>query len=213
MGFSEGPILLHISNKIGNYVCGTLHNVHDGKDDIIYAPSWMLHALDVTENLSIASVPRHVCKKISLRPHNSGLLAIDEWHLKFASSIRSYNTLTIGTRIPIVMDNKYMFMSIISLNDSKHSTYYLVNGEEISIEMLQPIESILPETLHTRSYLYRDPRKINDTPRDPFTGGSHVLGGTQDGRPVRELVAEAALKRHQKLKEETHIVGTAEIVL
>lgn len=216
MGFSEGPILLHISHKTGKSVSGTLHNIHDcGKDDILYIPTWMIHTLAITENLTIACAPRHVCNKISLRPHNSDLLIVSDWHLKFAASIRSYNTLTIGTCIPLVIGNKYMFMTINALNDSKHSTYYLVSGNEIDIEILESLESTLESTQETckgLSYLYKDPGKHNETYiARPFIGASYVLGGEPINRPLRELAAEAAQKRHQKLKEYNHIVGNAEL--
>jgi hypothetical protein len=199
-GFTGGPLLLQISNKINKHVTGTLHNIYGwGTEEVIYMPAWMICKLDVTENLSISSVPIHVCKKISLRPHNSGLLLVEDWHLKFAAAIRTYNTLSIETRIPMVIDDKYMFMSIVALNDNTHSTYYLANGENIDIELLEPVESLVCRPVPT-PFLYRDPTKTITYIERPFTGLSHVLGDAPS-RPIRELAHEAALKRQQKMKE------------
>jgi hypothetical protein len=195
MGFVEGPVLLHISNAVG-YVAGTLHNTHDRNNEVIYMPTWMVHRLKSTDNLSIASAPRHVCKTISLRPHNRDLLAIQGWHLKFAAAIRSYNTLTVDTPIPLVIDNKYMFMTICALNDNKYSTYYLVNGHEIDIEVLGPSDN--PQAIQTDQtpYLYRDPRNTTHI-SNPYGGTGHVLGGTPSDRCIRELALEAAINRQK----------------
>ena len=201
MGFGEGPILLNIANTVGTNVRGVLYNIHEANDDIIYMPTWMSILLSITDNLSMSSIKKFDCSRIIIRPQNAELLKIPDWNVKFSESIKYYNTLTQGYTIPVIIDDKFMYVTIDSLNDRKHETYFLTNGVEIGLEVLESQETkkarveepIIP-------FLYFNPRKKRKYIRYAFSGEPFILGtkptDTNLSRP--HLCKQAALDRIER---------------
>ncbi len=206
-GLRDGPIILYLSNTIGNSVTGTLYNIHEQEHEDIYVPTWMFNQLNVCDQLTLAMVPREFCAKIIIRPHQSSLLHIPEWNTKLAKALKYYSTLTRKTRIPILIDGIFMYITIEGLNDNAKQTYFMENGREIDVEILKPLD--MPESTTVRDiveptteipYLHKRPPKSDPYP-SAFTGIGHRSGGSVDSSKTRnELFLEEYQRRRASKK-------------
>lgn len=201
LGVEQAPLLLSVTNPCGGFVAGTLFNLHTN-ESVVYMPSWMISILNITNNVQVRVIERVPCTRLMMRPHNSELFSIPDWNTKFSEAIQYYNTLTIGTKVPIVIGGVYMYVTIELINDKKYTTYFLDNGAEIDLEILTPLES--KQERSSIPYLYKKP---GGTPTAiyAFSGRGHAVGGTARDPSLskREQVENALLTRLGLKKNES----------
>jgi hypothetical protein len=130
--------LLRITSGIDTFVAGVVYGFHDDVD-IIYMPMWMIHTLHATTNLSITPIPKNICTKVSIKPYNSGLFEIDNWHIKLRNGLRLYSTLTRNHTIVMDIDGMIEF-SVVGLLPQQYDTVYLIGSGEIEIDIRPSFE-------------------------------------------------------------------------
>lgn len=160
------PCLVRISNELGVYVVGTPYGFHD-EDDIIYIPMWMMHILKTTHCLSIACVPIHVCTKLTIKPHNSGLFDIDDWDIKLRNGLRLYSTLTKGNMIAIHIDG-LVYFTVEMLYPQSHDTIYLIGSGEMEVDIRPSFEleyTMMKQTRSTALVHNPMPNEIENLPK------------------------------------------------
>ena len=177
MGFSEETksMLLHISNTIGKSVIGMVHSFHND-EDVLYLPSWMIHTLQVTSHLSIASVIQRAATKIILKPMNSGLYELADWCYKLNSSLRNYNTLTKGDVIALHIDG-IQFFRVEMLYPIQYMTVYLRLQDTIELSIVSSVEEDAKKE-YSPTVIKRTVKKDPDyAPIHAFVGTGQRLGG------------------------------------
>ena len=200
MGFSEGGkvMLLHISNQLGKSVVGMVHEFHK-EEDILYLPSWMIHTLQATSNLSIASVIQRACTKIILKPMNSGLYDVPDWCYKLNSSLRNYNTMTKGDTIALDIDGLQLFR-VEMLYPIQYTTVYLRLQEAIELSLVSSLEDDAKKE-YTPTVIKRTVKKDPDyLPIHAFVGTGQRVGGASYDITLspNTLALEAAKNRMGK---------------
>jgi len=200
MGFSEGTkvMLLHISNQLGKSVVGMIHDFHE-EEDVLYLPSCMIHTLQATVNLSIASVIQRACTKIILKPMNSGLYAIHDWCYKLNSSLRNYNTMTKGDMIALDIDGLQLFR-VEMLYPIQYTTVYLRLQDAIELSLVPSAEEDA-KTEYSPHVIKRTVKKDPDyAPIHAFVGAGQRVGGTSHDVTLspNTLALDAAKKRMGK---------------
>jgi hypothetical protein len=206
-GLQGGPIIICLSNVCGISVTGTLYNIHEQEHEDIYVPSWMFEQLNVCDRLSLALAAREFCTKIVIRPHQVSLLHIPDWNTKLAKSLKYYSTLTRKTRIPIIIDNCIMYITIVGLNDNAKETYFMENGREIDVEVMKPVDMLESSSVQAIvdgpqkiPYLHKRPPKTDPFP-SAFTGIGYQTGGSIDpSKSYKELFLEALNARKASKK-------------
>jgi hypothetical protein len=162
------PCLLRIQNELDVYVVGTAYGFHE-EDDIIYMPMWMIHILKTTHCLSIASVPTHACTTLSIRPHNSGLFEIDDWHTKLRNGLRLYSTLTKGNMIAMQIDG-LVYFTVEMLHPNIYDTVYLIGSGEMEVDIRHSFELEYTMLKQARRIAFLNdliPNKIENLPNLP----------------------------------------------
>jgi hypothetical protein len=221
-GLDHTPCILQITNSLDISVVGTVYNVHS-ENDIIYMPTWMMATLKTTQNCTIACVPVRACTSAVIKPYNTGLFEIKDWHIKLCNGLRLYSTLTQGNTITIDIDGAIYF-TVEMLHPETSKTIYVPASGHMEIDIRASFEaeyttkkqeeskeskeskeigSEMKKTLADYSqipYLAIIPYKIREQLRyeaiNIFGGRAYRLADSQQ-IPVKAAVAagEAAIRR------------------
>jgi len=218
-GLDHTPCILQITNSLDISVVGTVYNVHS-ENDIIYMPTWMMATLKTTQNCTIACVPVRACTSAVIKPYNTGLFEIKDWHIKLCNGLRLYSTLTQGNTITIDIDGAIYF-TVEMLHPETSKTIYVPASGHMEIDIRASFEAeyttkkqqeskeLEPEVLEVKKtladysqipYLAIIPYKIREQLRyeaiNIFGGRAYRLADSQQ-IPVKAAVAagEAAIRR------------------
>ena len=211
--------LLRITSGIDTFVAGVVYGFHDDVD-IIYMPMWMIHTLHATTNLSITSIPKNICTKVSIKPYNSGLFDIDNWHIKLRNGLRFYSTLSRNHTIVMDIDGMIEF-SVVGLLPQHYDTVYLIGSGEIEIDIRPSFEierivmkeQVMNTTINKAMdaatntvdyskipYLVMIPARLREQMRydhiKKFTGTPYSIGTATCSLPPIRAAYEAALRRN-----------------
>jgi hypothetical protein len=151
--FAPGAILLNFSNSADESIAGVVFSLHDD-DNIVYVPAWMYYSLSIVDNISISQIGIQRCTKILIQPNTPALQTIPEWESLINKAFISYNSLTVDTRIPLLMGDTMHFVSIKGLSPKKYTTVFVQNGGDVELEIAPP--------------LVKEPLEENDDPKIPF---------------------------------------------
>ena len=218
-GLDHTPCILQITNSLDISVVGTVYNVHS-ENDIIYMPTWMMATLKTTQNCTIACVPVRACTSAVIKPYNTGLFEIKDWHIKLCNGLRLYSTLTQGNTITIDIDGAIYF-TVEMLHPETSKTIYVPASGHMEIDIRASFEAeyttkkqqeskeLEPEVLEVKKtladysqipYLAIIPYKIREQLRyeaiNIFGGRAYRLADSQQ-IPAKAAVAagEAAIRR------------------
>ena len=151
--FPQGAILLKLTNSADDSVAGVVFNLHDD-DNVVYVPSWMYYAMSIVENISVSQIAIQRCTKIMIQPHTPSLESIPDWDSKLNKAFLAYNSLTVDSRIPLLIDDRMHFVCVKGLSPQKYTTVFVQNGGDVELEIAPP--------------LVKEPLEENDDPKIPF---------------------------------------------
>lgn len=201
--------LIRISNSLGESVAGALYNVHDDTD-VIYVPTWMLHMLHLTTNVTLSRITEHPCAKICIQPHDDTFVKNPLWIPQLNQALHSYITLSPQATILLNIEGAVVKVTVISLDATYHGTCFVHNGNTIDIQVMQPsvhapLKSAAPTKADTTDetddanipFLYSNPRRKPRRYKHAFSGVGYASGGFM---PPREntpicMAHKAALQR------------------
>jgi hypothetical protein len=138
VSFAPGAILLKLSNTLDESISGVVFNLHDD-ENIVYVPSWMYYTMSIVDNVIITQIAIQRCKKIMIQPHTSAIQTIADWETKLNRAFLGYNSLTVDTRIPLLIDDVMHFVSIKGLSPQKYTTVFVQNGGDVELEIAEPV--------------------------------------------------------------------------
>lgn len=138
-GLDHTPCILQITNSLDISVVGTVYNIH-ADNNIIYMPTWMMATLKTTQNCTIACVPVRACTSAAIKPYNTGLFEIKDWHIKLCNGLRLYSTLTQGNTITIDIDGAVYF-TVEMLHPETSKTIYVPASGHMEIDIRASFEA------------------------------------------------------------------------
>ena len=199
--FPLGPLLLRISNALQNSVVGAVKDLHDD-EDIVYAPQWMIHSLQLLSNVTLSTVPQRPCTAIVLKPFHEGAFLEAEWPTVLSVALRNYNTLSKGAILPLDISG-IEFVKVEALVPVEYNTVFLRMQEAVQITVRGSVEKEKKEE-YTPRLLVRGKRRNNfDQPESNpivcFVGQGYAVGGSAYDASLtpNQLAYQAALARHK----------------
>ncbi len=200
--FPLGPLLLRISNALQHSVVGAVKDLHD-VEDVVYAPQWMIHSLQLLSNVTLSTVPQRPCTAVVLKPFHEGAFSEAEWPTVLSTALRNYNTLTKGAILPLDISG-IEFVKVEALVPVEYNTVFMRMQEEVQITVRASVEKEKHEEYKPR-LLVRGKRRTNfDEPESNpivcFVGQGHVVGGSAYDASLtpQQLAYQAALARAAK---------------
>lgn len=200
--FPLGPLLLRISNALQHSVVGAVKDLHD-VEDVVYAPQWMIHALQLLSNVTLSTVPQRPCTSIVLRPFHEGAFSEAEWPAVLSAALRNYNTLSKGAILPLDISG-IEFVKVDALVPLEYNTVFLRMQESVQITVRTSVEKEKNEE-YTPRLIVRGKRRNNfDQPESNpivcFVGQGYTVGGSAYDASLspQQLAYQAALARAAK---------------
>lgn len=200
--FPLGPLLLRISNALQQSVVGTVNDLHDD-EDIVYAPQWMIHSLQLLSNVTLSVVPQRPCTTIVLKPFHAGAFLEAQWPAVLSSALRNYNTLTKGAILPLDISG-IEFVKVEALVPIEYNTVFMRMQETVEISVRVSVEEE-KKSEYTPRLVVRGKRRNNfDEPESNpivcFVGKGYTLNGSAYDASLTpsQLAYQAALARAAK---------------
>lgn len=183
--------LLMLTNIYNQSVCGTVYGIHTQDSVTIFAPSWMTHNLDSLELISVSHIAKISPTALCIRIHSEKFTTDPIFMKLLNDSIGNYKSLTINTRISLLINSKIEYLTIDAILPSKVTTCFVYNCGRVDIKILNAAP---PPPKHKSEYLYKSPLK--EDYEFSFLGTGHILGGAVDPS-VSPAQAAAAAARHR----------------
>jgi hypothetical protein len=136
--------VLQLTNELGQSVVGTPFQPHVNTDDdeeTIYVPPWMYEILeDYPRNIKVERISPGPLTIMSVLPYTSDHIHCDEPEITLRNAFERYGCITMGTTIPLMLDNGVTMMVEIQHTEPRQNTPLCIRAETIELDLLRPLD-------------------------------------------------------------------------
>ena len=163
--------LVNIANVRKQQIIGAIFGIHEFDDTTIYVPTWLFSQMDVCENVFVGSMTKKKCSMIQVKPHNDAFRRNPEFLKLIQMGMSQYFSLTQNTRIPLKVDDRIEYVTIVLMFPEQNKTCFIYNSGGVSIQIMESLE--LEEA--PPEYLYNTRTSAAHT-LVPFPGAGRAVG-------------------------------------
>lgn len=198
-------MLARLENRAGQYSVGSVQDMHYENDDVVYVPQWMIARLDGDDAVTVDHFEPNLCTGLTIQPHTSDHVQADDAQIYLRDAFERYSCLIPGQTMclwvgPSHLNSEFHRMHVDIMNLMPVGDEPLcIRNCEIELNLMPPLDLPVPVVPIPTPEL---PTSVSSVPlaplatEEPIVSGGRVLGGSLPaGKSMRELAAEAALRR------------------
>lgn len=133
-------LVLSLTNEVEQTVVGTPFGYHRNDANIIYAPQWILDALEYDHaNIRLKRFTPSLCSRISIIPFSSEHIAAEDPQIYFRDAFESYTCIQRGLTLPLFCNGRTVTIAIqdvIPNNDEP----LCIRDVELELELSRPLD-------------------------------------------------------------------------
>ena len=201
--------ILQLKNSVDQTAIGSVYGVHTNieEPDIIYVPSWIYKQLEIDDSVEVSRIEPALCTGLTIQPHVSDHLMLSDPVITLRNAFEKYSCLTPGIEIPLWIGYAFT-VSIVDLKPNSQAPLCITNCE-MELELLPPLDSPAQDAYESKEEAKEEQAEnaVNEivyNAKQPIeeekASEGIVLGGAVQTKTMRELMAEAAMKRFGNTK-------------
>ncbi len=195
-------MLARMENTTGQFSIGVVQDVHYEGDDVLYVPQWMIARLDADDNVTVDHYEPNLCSGLTIQPHTSDHVLAEDPQVYLRDAFERYSCLIPGQTVslwvgPSEQNPEFHCMKVDIMNLLPTGDEPLcIRNCEIELDLMPPLDLPVPAVPSPAPELPTGAPLAPFATEEPFVPVGRVLGGSVPaGKSMRELAAEAALRR------------------